>query len=53
MRALFQDFVTFVEILVYWPFVMLVMLPIRSLDRLLGTRFLPPLVRLTKYIGNL
>jgi hypothetical protein len=53
MRPLLRDLITFVEILLYWPFVVLVMLPVKQVDRLLGTRLLPPLVRLTKFIGNL
>jgi hypothetical protein len=50
---LLYDFYTFLTILLYWPLVLLVMFPARFVDRLLGTRALPWLVRITKRIANL
>jgi hypothetical protein len=50
---LLYDFYTFFTILVYFPLVVLIGFPVRFVDRLLGTRAFPWLVRVTKRIANL
>jgi hypothetical protein len=52
-KRLLYDFYTFLTIVMYVPLVVLVMFPVRSIDRLLGTRAFPWLVRITKHIANL
>jgi hypothetical protein len=53
VRALLLDFFIFVEILVYWAFVLVVMLPLSFLDRRLRTRLVVPLDHLTRWIARL
>lgn len=52
MRSLLQDFVVFAEILLYWLFVLLVMLPVLVLDRVFRTRWLAAADRLTRCIAR-
>ena len=53
MRNLLVDFIVFVEILLYWLFVLVVMLPASVLDRLFRTRWLEAADRLTRRIARL
>ena len=50
---LLYDFYMFVNMLLYWVAVAVLMYPLHLIDRRLGTRLNAPLVRLTKIIGNL
>ena len=52
LRNLAWDLLVFTEILLYWPFAVLVMLPARWLDRHLGTSLFPLLDRLTRAIAD-
>jgi hypothetical protein len=52
LRNLAWDLLVFVEILLYWPFALLVMLPARWLDRHLGTSLFQGLDRLTRAIAG-
>ena len=47
------DFLVFIEILVYWSFVLLVMLPVMGIYRMLGTRMTSGLDKLTRFIADL
>ena len=53
MKNLAWDLVVFTQILVYWPFAILVMLPARWLDRRLGTALFARLDRLVRAIASL
>ena len=53
MLALLFDFFVFVEILLYWAFALVVMLPLSGIDRVLGTRLVGPFDRLTRWIARL
>ena len=53
MLALAVDFLVFVEILVYWVFALVVMLPLSGLDRRFGTHLVAPFDRLTRWIARL
>ncbi len=46
------DFLVFTEILLYWPFALLVMFPTRWLDRRLGTSLFRRLDRLTRILAG-
>jgi hypothetical protein len=52
LRNLVWDLLVFVEILLYWPFALLVMLPARWLDRRLGSSLFERLDRLTRVIAG-
>jgi hypothetical protein len=52
LRNLARDLLVFAEILLYWPFAALVMLPARWLDRRLGTSLFQRLDRLTRAIAG-
>jgi hypothetical protein len=52
LRNLGRDLLVFAEILLYWPFAVLVMLPAQWLDRRLGTSFFSLLDRLTREIAD-
>lgn len=51
--GLIRDFVTFLEMLFFWPFALLVMLPLKYMDNILGTKMVQPLIRFMKYVANL
>ncbi|MBI5512096.1 MAG: hypothetical protein HY903_25335 [Deltaproteobacteria bacterium] len=53
MRALLWDLFLFVEILVYWILVLVLIGPLWLLDRALGTSLHRPLDRLTRCIAGL
>jgi hypothetical protein len=52
LKALALDFFMFLQILVYWPLVFFVILPLRWLDGRLHTRLSHGLIALTKQIAN-
>lgn len=52
LRNLSRDLLVFAEILLYWPFAVLVMLPARWLDRRLGTSLFLRLDRRTREIAG-
>ena len=52
LRNLAWDLLVFTEILLYWPFAVLVMRPARWLDRHLGTSIFRRLDRLTRTIAD-
>jgi hypothetical protein len=52
LRNLGRDLLVFAEILLYWPFAVLVMLPALWFDRRFGTSFFRPLDRLTREIAG-
>jgi hypothetical protein len=52
-RAVARDFLTFIEILSFWPLAFCLLLPLTKLDERCGTKFAKPLVKLVKYIANL
>jgi hypothetical protein len=52
LRNLVWDLLVFVEILLYWPFALFVMLPARWLDRRLGSSLFERLDRLTRVIAG-
>lgn len=52
IRMLMSDVLLFAQIVFFWPFVYLVMLPLRRMDRVLGTQGFARMVRLVKTIAN-
>ncbi len=47
-----RDLLVFAEILLFWPFAVLVMLPARWVDRRLGTSLFPALDRFTRAVAR-
>jgi hypothetical protein len=52
MKGLVRDFSFFVQVIVFWPFAYLVMLPMKVIDRFFGTRMLASTIKLIKFIAN-
>lgn len=52
-KKLLLDFFVFSQILLFWLFAFLVMLPLRQLDRRLGTRLFQYMDRFTRFIADL
>jgi len=52
-RNLAWDFLVFAEIVLYWPFALLVMRPCQRFDRLFGTRIFPLLDKTMRAIADL
>jgi hypothetical protein len=53
LKNLAWDMLVFVEILLYWPFAIIIMLPIRGLDRRFGIHVFPALDRVVRAIADL
>ena len=51
-RNLAWDFLVFTEILLYWPFAVLVMKPAQRFDRRFGTTVFPTLDRIMRSIAD-
>jgi hypothetical protein len=52
-RNLAWDFLVFTEIVLYWPFALLVMCPAQRFDRLCGTKIFPRLDKTMRAIADL
>jgi hypothetical protein len=52
-RNLAWDFLVFAEIVLYWPFALLVMRPSQRFDRQFGTRIFPLLDKTMRTIADL
>jgi hypothetical protein len=53
VKNLMWDMLIFAEMLLYWPFAIVIMLPIRRFDRRFNTNIFPSLDRLMRAIADL
>lgn len=53
LKPLLYDFVMFALTLLYVPFIFMILLPLKYLDKLLGTRLFSYAIRFTKMLGNM
>ena len=53
MKNLFVDFYNFCLVIVYWPFAFIILIPIKYIDRLVGTHIFIFLDKLIRKIANL
>jgi len=53
LKNLVRDMLVFAEIVLYWPFAVIVMLPLRYLDRRFGIHVFPLVDRIVRAIADL
>ena len=51
-KLLLIDLMMFIQIVLYWPFVFLVMIPMKYFDEIFGTKILKRTINLMKIIAN-